>query len=514
MVNTGPRLVPTFTPTSTPEMNSGSQPQATVVPAAEPPESETVLVIVGGVEEKPEPLPDALGTGTIIRAEAINVHSGPGDHHDVIGVLFRDDEVTVLDWGENGPWAFVCCPRDDETPGWIHGYFMESEAYAISSERQRREQEHRRLTTSEVWIQTDWEASNNAPVTSVFEETWAGRCVEADCHSLSAHDQFLFAKRIVEDRTPQVQSVRQYPGSNVNPLTGETVSPERMNRRPMIVCLPRDHPHLKGMYMPMYGMSQADVVYAYPGDDIWFVINAIFFGRDVPVIGPVQLPRLSNLYLGTLYDGATVCAGGHGLFGQLLGNGVGGPFLAVNATESVPYVDVSAEKPGHFYTSTEAVHEWLLATNQQRPISLSGFEFGPPPPGGVEATYIVGKSGRGWGDLEFLPGIGRYMSHVLGDFLVDAGTGEPFLPANVIFQQVRSEQTYVLDTRDHPLSEYNVYGSGQAVVFRNGLGYTGTWASPERGQLPRFYTAAGHLLPLARGPTLIFLYPDVLELLE
>lgn len=47
--------------------------------------------------------------------------------------------------------------------------------------------------------------------------------------------------------------------------------------------------------------------------------------------------------------------------------------------------------------------------------------------------------------------------------------------------------------------QLNLFGSGRALIFRNGLAYEGTWQSNSGGDMPRFFDGEGREIALKPG---------------
>jgi hypothetical protein len=53
----------------------------------------------------------------------------------------------------------------------------------------------------------------------------------------------------------------------------------------------------------------------------------------------------------------------------------------------------------------------------------------------------------------------------------------------------------------------NLFGSGSAIIFRDGQAFAGSWRSDSRGDLPRFFDQNGNEVPLKPGKSWISVVP-------
>ena len=91
---------------------------------------------------------------------------------------------------------------------------------------------------------------------------------------------------------------------------------------------------------------------------------------------------------------------------------------------------------------------------------------------------------------------------------VDGNTGAQLAVENVIVQFVAHEATTIVeDSLGSTSIRLNLFGSGNALVFRDGLVFAGTWRSDSRGDTPRFTDAGGAEIPLKPGKSWISIVP-------
>ena len=79
---------------------------------------------------------------------------------------------------------------------------------------------------------------------------------------------------------------------------------------------------------------------------------------------------------------------------------------------------------------------------------------------------------------------------------------------NVVVVFVPVLSTGRTDSAGSAVPDYDVTGTGEALVFRDGVGYSGTWERGSEDQFFRFFALDGTEIALARGTTWIELTPN------
>lgn len=468
----GLSLVPTFTPTFMPEPASETVP--TEPPATPTPMSTPTLI--------PTPTPVAsLGTG-IVNAGVLNVRSGPGTDHAVLGQIQQNFETVLLEVNAAGTWWRICCLADGITTGWVRSTYLDME---IAS--------HVSLPAS---VLTATPVPQPTPTPALLVPS-------------NPHDLWEITVAMALNNLPEQRY--SHPPTNTSPLTGLPVASERLFQRALAVCIPSDV-----QAQPQSGLIQADIVYEYlvDGDQITRM-TGIFYGEDAPIIGPIRSARLINFYLGYLYSAATMCSGASDQIRRLLREVAEFPFFDIdldNPNGTLPYSFLIGSGLTRYHTHTLGLRRWLQDTLREQPMDLQGFLFGEPAAGGTPVSYlyipypIVSSA---WVEFRYRPDSGQYLRFVGGKPHVDRNTSFQLAPQNVIVQYVPHTTTYLVEDALGSLSlDQNIFGSGRALVFRDGYMYEGTWSTDSLGQLPRFQMQDGQDIPLRPGRTWIAMVPE------
>ncbi len=465
---TEPMLVPTFTATPLPEAAaSAEEAEPEAVPTATPTPLPTPTA--SSVDE-------GLGTGSVT-AQNLNMRSGPGLGYAILGQLHRDDAVTLLERsGDQGVWWRVCCLADQVTDGWVSGDYLNVSLTATPTEG------------AVVSTPVPWPSPGE---------------------NLSRAELREITIQIAMGNLPDFR-YSHAPTAPINPLTGLQVAPQRLQQRPLAVCIPSDV-----SARPQSGLSQADVVYEYLVDGNQITrMTGIFYGEDIPLIGPIRSARLINFYLGYQFNAATMCSGASDYIRVLLREVSEFPFFDIdldNPNAILPYSLVLGSGLTRFHTNTQGMRRWLQDTLWEQPIDLAGFQFGEAPASLTPAAYIYipyPTVSSAWVEFRYDPASGQYLRSVGGQPHLDRNGDVQIAPHNVIVQYVPHVRTALIeDALGSRSIDQNIFGSGRAIVFRDGFMYEGTWTSDVLGRMPRFQTTEGVDIPLRPGRTWIALLP-------
>ena len=302
-----------------------------------------------------------------------------------------------------------------------------------------------------------------------------------------------------------------------NPLTGEEVAdPESLNRRPITVKLsnaPADYTR------PQAGLNDADIIFEHWTEGAVTRFTALFYGTVPPNVGPVRSARLIDLELPAMYDAMLAFSGASVGVNQRL-----------NASDFSDRL-LRAAEPGFYRTgdTSKAFEHTLYIRMDQlwQAVADKGLNTAPvfgtynaftevapeggSPAGKIFIDYKTEKVEWVW-DAE----IGKFRRWMDFEEHVDANTEEQVTAANVIFltpyhvndanicEQINNGVCAALSI------EIQLWGSGPAVVFRDGQRFDVTWHRDGRNDQLTFTDAAGNPFPLQIGNTWVQLVPGYL----
>ncbi len=432
---------------------------------------------------KSRPTPSPTSTQTpppadvraIVNAELVNIRRGPGTDFGVVGQIPLGQPFRAVGRTAQNDWLEICCPLPSEQAAWVSAEFMALlgavDAIPVIA-----------LPPTPV-------ISALPPLAQPAGEPATGISVLGK--GLPAPGGFAA------------------PG-DINPLTGFPLSPERRNRRPLIVCLNNDF-----AARPQFGTDRADVVYEYLMEGYSITrFSGVYYGDSSEQIGPVRSARLINLSLGALYDAGLACSGASDPVRFALKNDAPFPYLDIDLDDpsnSRYTTSIGSDYRTRLRTSSGGLRRWLADWGMERPPSLRGFTFGDLPAGGAPAATISIPYPQVTGSqvaYRYDAGSGRYLRFLGGQPHLDGNSGVQLALDTVLVQYVPHQPTEIVeDSLGSKSIQINLFGSGKALLFRNGVGFEGTWQSTSRGDMPRFFNSQGEEIPLKPGKSWISVVP-------
>ena len=300
-----------------------------------------------------------------------------------------------------------------------------------------------------------------------------------------------------------------------NPLTGEEVAdPDDLDRRPIAVKLsnaPADYTR------PQAGLNDADLIFEHWTEGSVTRFTAIFYDTVAPNVGPVRSARLIDIELPAMYDAMLAFSGASVGVNQRL-----------NASDFSDRL-LRAAEPGFYRTgdTTKPFEHtlYIRLADLWAAVEAKGLNNAPhfgtfnafteePPAGGSPATKI--NISYKTEEIEWLydPEIGQYRRWMDFEEHLDANTEEQVTVSNVIYinpfhvneanicEQIKNGVCAALSI------EIQLWGSGPAVVFRDGQRYDVTWQRVGRNDQLTFTDAQGNPFPLQIGQSWVQVVPS------
>jgi hypothetical protein len=305
---------------------------------------------------------------------------------------------------------------------------------------------------------------------------------------------------------------------NACPLTGLTVSdPALLDRRPLAIKI-QNAP----LSRPQAGLPQADIVYEHLSEAGITRFTALYLCQEVDKIGSVRSARFIDLEIPAMYQSLVAFSGtSPGLFPK---------FMNADFKDREFWYDRGINSSG-FYRDKELRQQgvpiehtlfadpariWEIAddldVNQRQ--DLEGLTFSDQvPENGQPATHIhIPYPHRNMiVDYRHDPDSGTYLRWDGGEPHVDAVTGEQISATNVIIiyaNHVDADFYEDYPRTNHPSVQIQLWGTGPAVIFRDGQAFEGLWARPNRDDMLVFRDPTGQIpIPLKPGNTWIQLVP-------
>jgi len=462
-------------PPGEPTLSAGVEPIATPTSPARSSPTATTTPITPTATPEPTTQPPVRA---VITGDVVNLRSGPGTDYPVIGQVRLGQPYRATARNRTGDWLEICCPTAEEQSAWISAQFL-----AVTAPVET-------LPVEEV------------PPPPASETP----LLPAQTDNQTANPAAALARPAAGLPGPG----RFGPPGDLNPLTGLPLAGADRTRRPLIVCINNDY-----AARPQFGTSRAALVYEYLMEGYSITrFSAVFYGESSDQIGPIRSARLINLSLGALYDAGLACSGASDPVRFALKNDAPFPYLDIDLDDPSNNrysVSLGSDYRTRLRTSTDRLHRWLADWGVEKAPNVRSFTFGGTPGGGTTANSISIPYPAGTGSqvaYQYDGGSGRYLRFMGGIAHTDGNTGGQLALENVIVQIVTHEATNIVeDSLGSTSIRLNLFGSGGAIVFRDGQAFAGSWRSDSRGDLPRFYDQNGAEVPLKPGKSWISVVP-------
>jgi hypothetical protein len=303
---------------------------------------------------------------------------------------------------------------------------------------------------------------------------------------------------------------------DLNPLTGLPPSdPALMERRPLAIKV-ANYPRYN---RPQAGLTLADNVYEYYIEGGLTRFIAVFYGNNSEWVGPVRSGRYFDEHIQRMYHAYLAFKFADPRVETYLETTDDvAPFLVVPSIGSCPPFrlkpdrDIEAYNNSYFNTLlwADCVEKNGLENNRQaiRNGFFSESLIFPGLPGTQLFTYYSVDSYNNW---RYDPKTKQYMRYqesadIRNDKpesynpLIDFVTGETVHAANVVFLLVHHNFSNTFDEEDE-VYQIDLTDSGEAYVFRDGIGIPARWTRTNKDQPLLLTTLNGGPIYLRPGIT-------------
>ena len=303
--------------------------------------------------------------------------------------------------------------------------------------------------------------------------------------------------------------------TNTNPLTGLTAThPELLERRPIavkITLFPRS-------VRPQSGLTLADVVYEYYIEAGLTRFIAVFYGNNAEMAGPVRSGRFFDEHIARMYQAFFVFKYADprvydyyqdsDLKDYLIvpGNGACPPFL-IGPSKRDTYNNIFL----NMVKFKDCIAKRKSVDNNRPPIRSSFFSTLPPQTDQIADRIYTQYSLDDYSYWQYLPDQNRYQRYQeinsLRNYqtanyapLTDDLTGLPVMADNVVVLFVQHRFANKFDEEDE-VFHIDLYESGEAYLFRDGMVVPATWNRPELDQPILLTSSLGAPIYLKPGVT-------------
>jgi hypothetical protein len=302
-----------------------------------------------------------------------------------------------------------------------------------------------------------------------------------------------------EPLLPDIPLVNDAPASC--PLTGQEPNDEALMERRVLAVKIENSPDAR----PQMGLEEADIVYEAEAEGGITRFIVVYHCRDGARIGPIRSARETDPVVLLQYeDPLFVHSGGVGAVIRAIDR-AGIEQINCNFEEETCPRDESREAPHNVYSSTEALRDF---SNEEGDTPEPVFTFDKEVPERVKRGREV--------HLDFSPSADvfwRYRNNTEmyvrfhGEEPHRLEDGSQVAAANVVVMMVERLNTNRDDVAGNPVPAFDVVGSGDLLVFRNGKVIEGTWERDEREELTLLLDRQGDEIALAPGRTWVELFP-------
>ena len=285
------------------------------------------------------------------------------------------------------------------------------------------------------------------------------------------------------------------------PLTGLEAEDESLLERRVLSVKIENSPGAR----PQIGLSEADVVYEQEAEGGITRFNVLYHCQDSERIGPIRSARpVDPAILQQYGDPLFVHAGS---VDAVIEDVEAAGIEDINCNfelETCPR-DPNFSPPHDIFTSTDSLRD---AGGPPGAPPDQVFTFDEETPNGKRAREI---------HLDFSPVANvywRYRGNQEGYLRFhdetphDQEDGSQVTATNVVVMIVERFDTRIRDAAGNPVPNFEVVGSGDLYVFRNGKVIRGRWRRDEESAVTELVDAQGDEIALAPGQTWVELFPE------
>ena len=286
-----------------------------------------------------------------------------------------------------------------------------------------------------------------------------------------------------------------------SPLTGSKVANEAATTLPVTGIMIENSPDAR----PQSGLKQAGIVYEAIAEGGITRFLALYQENKPQLIGPVRSLRMYFLDWAAPYQASITHFGGSAASLAEVSNGNYRNLDLMNAGSSYYWRATDRYAPHNVYTSFDK----LDALNASRQYTTSSFTAWPRQDGKASdtpnaSTVDIHVSGPLY-DSHYVydAATNTYLRNINGQPSVDREDGQ-LSPSVVIAMKVDMK----LVLQDGYREDITTSGSGDAIIFQNGVATACTWQKNSRTDSLKFVDANGKEIPLNRGQTWVVAVPN------
>lgn len=285
------------------------------------------------------------------------------------------------------------------------------------------------------------------------------------------------------------------------PLTGQEAPDASLLERRVLAVKIENSPEAR----PQIGLAEADIVYEQEAEGGITRFNVLYHCQDADRIGPIRSARpVDPAILQQYGDPLFVHAGSvDAVIEDVEAAGI--EDINCNFEPDVCPRDPNHTAPHDIFTSTDALREAGKPTGDP-PGEV--FVYDEAAPEGKRGKMIhLNYSGVANVYWKYRANQDAYL-RFHDETPHDLEDGTQVSTTNVVVMVVERLDTRITDAAGNPVPNYELVGSGDLYVFRNGKVIKGRWQREEESALTKLVDTKGEEIALAPGQTWVELFPE------
>jgi len=317
---------------------------------------------------------------------------------------------------------------------------------------------------------------------------------------------------IIANPTSVAYGPKDFP-ENINPLTGLEVDDlELLNRRPVSVkvqLFPRGQ-------RPPWGVNSADLVFDYYQNNGLTRLNAVFYGKNAEIVGPIRSARLFDANVLQMYKAILAFGGADPrILSKFRGYDFADRMIFEGYQNCPPMCRVDPEGFNYLVTNTAELSKYATEKgipNERQ--NLNGMSFNAQvPEGGQSSQQIYTRySISSYDRWDYDPSSGRYLrfqdtqeAHVEAEEvfgpLTDQLSNSQIATDNLVIIFAITEFVYRSQSGNSEIVDVELDGNGDALAFRDGQVFQVKWNRPKKDSVLYLTFQDGSLYPYKPGTT-------------
>ena len=303
-----------------------------------------------------------------------------------------------------------------------------------------------------------------------------------------------------------------YP-TGMNPLTGLLVTDNTvLQRRPLAIKVSNFPRGVR----PQSGLAGADIVWEHYSEGGTTRFTAVYYSGDAKRVGSIRSARLIDTTLTEMFGGALVASGMSDGTLERLRQKTWYPAVITESTGfGCPPLCREGQSANAVFASTADIWQTLSEIGLNTTPTIKGLAFWSiTPKGGDAGTRVrVDYSREAYSEWRYSAADSKYMrwAETSPEEMVphyDATTGIQLTADNIVilFANHVVDSTVPEDYAADGIhaafaTEIQLWGSGPALLFRNGQAYSVTWVRMDSADMPFLVDPTNNPVPLKPGKT-------------